>query len=542
MNKIIFLSLFLFTIISKAQNSCGTQCQWKFENNQITIFGSGEMNDYFTNAQPWFSVMGQVQTVVIEDEITSIGLYAFSGFTNLTTVIIGNNVTIIKLQAFSKCSKLSNLTFGTNVKTIESSAFHECTSLTKVVFPDNVKTIGDNAFWWCSGITSITFGKNLRTIGEYAFESCSSLKEVTFGNKLEFISKYAFYFCSKLETITIPASVRMIENYAFESCFKLTTIYFEGIEEPICDDKKTFEGDTTKRIIVPTLYEENDLCGETVEKSLDLILKNCGTLTKENGQQKVSCTCVGNATFTDKNETTCKCKDNYVLVNDNKCQLAFECFDLTIERGMENVTKCTCIDHAIFLDEKQNKCQCEKNYSLKNNKCELNEIQPDIPNDSSNSKPNQSNDPSDPQPPVEDKCQIQQDGKKVIISKCSKITQQQMKEYSSTTESIEIKEGIKIIGSRSFEEYTKLETVIIGKDIEQIEQKAFSKCRNIKEVKYYGDEVLCDENVFEKDIVRQIVVTAEYKTDKMCGIVVFKQYNGSLSLFILSVVLILLIL
>ena len=116
---------------------------------------------------------------------------------------------------------------------------------------------------------------------------------------------------------------------------------------------------------------------------------------EKNTNNTEKCDCIENAEFTDENENVCQCKENYILIKNEKCELLFECFDLTNEKGFENVTKCTCVEHAQFVDEKQNKCECEENYIIVNEKCELNET-------SNESNDNNSKNPSDD----ENKCNI----------------------------------------------------------------------------------------------------------------------------------------
>ena len=70
-----------------------------------------------------------VNTVIIPNNITSIGYYAFSECTSLINVTIPNNVTSISKYAFYKCSSLTNITIPDSVTSIGSYAFRECNCL-----------------------------------------------------------------------------------------------------------------------------------------------------------------------------------------------------------------------------------------------------------------------------------------------------------------------------------------------------------------------------------------------------------------------------
>ena len=202
-------------------------------------------------------------SVTIPDSVTSIGSYAFYGCTGLTSVIIPDSVTSIGEDAFSGCSGLTSITipfvgatkngtanthfgyiFGassynynddyvpTSLKeviitggtSIGGSAFRGCTGLTSITIPDSVTSIGDNAFAYCRGLTSVTIPNSVTSIGSSAFSDCSGLTSVTIGNGVTSIGGYAFRGCGGLTSVTIPDSVTSIGGFAFSGCSGLTEI------------------------------------------------------------------------------------------------------------------------------------------------------------------------------------------------------------------------------------------------------------------------------------------------------------------------------
>ena len=112
------------------------------------------------------------------NEVTSVGKYAFTFCFNLQTVTMAN-ATDINSNAFFSCINLISANFP-NVKTVYSSAFNN-SGLTSIAFNKLVK-LGSNSDY--SGIfentpmTSISIPPTIQTIGLYAF-SYSSIKTIT---------------------------------------------------------------------------------------------------------------------------------------------------------------------------------------------------------------------------------------------------------------------------------------------------------------------------------------------------------------------------
>ncbi len=190
--------------------------------------------------------------ITIPDTVTSIGRCAFNGCSGLTSVTFGENsqLTIIDEYAFSGCSSLESITIGNAVKSINESAFSGCANLTSVTFrensqltiididvfyncsslksiiiPDSVTYLGNyDVFRGCSSLESVTIGNSVRSIGTRVFYNCSSLTEIIIPDSVKAIGDYAFYNCSSLETVTIGNSATSIGSYTFQNCSKLTSI------------------------------------------------------------------------------------------------------------------------------------------------------------------------------------------------------------------------------------------------------------------------------------------------------------------------------
>ena len=200
---------------------------WELQNDTLTIAGTGAMPDFApSTVAPWHGY--SFKTAIIENGVTSIGIYAFYDCTALTSISIPNSVTSIGRSAFNGCSGLTSITIPNLVTTIGNGTFYGCSSLTSITIPNLVTTIEDGAFLNCSGLTTVNFNAvNCAYYADYSgpykpFYGCTALTTVNFGNEVKTIPDYAFYGCSGLTSVTIPNSVTSIRSFAFAGCSGLT--------------------------------------------------------------------------------------------------------------------------------------------------------------------------------------------------------------------------------------------------------------------------------------------------------------------------------
>ena len=138
--------------VQPASGTCGESLTWTLDSEgTLTISGTGPTRDYSVDEAP-FSDM-QIQNIVIENGVTSIGQGVFFGCQNLASVIIPNSVVKIDFGAFANCSSLTSVIIPDSVTSIGPAAFIGCKSLTSVVIPDSVTYIDNNAFGACNNLT-----------------------------------------------------------------------------------------------------------------------------------------------------------------------------------------------------------------------------------------------------------------------------------------------------------------------------------------------------------------------------------------------------
>ncbi|MBR3429188.1 MAG: leucine-rich repeat protein [Clostridia bacterium] len=204
----VFLALVIticsvVTVTAAESGTCGDTVNWSYTSGTLYISGSGRMDNFSSETVPWGSFKRDIKTVIISDNVTSIGNYAFYFANNLTDIRIPDSVEIIGNRAFYHCNKLRKISLN------------------------GVRTIGESAFGYCNSFTSITLPSGISTIPKECFIGCEGLNKVSIPTGVTAIGDSAFRFCNGLTTVYFPANIMSIGCNAFDST-SLSDVYFNG--------------------------------------------------------------------------------------------------------------------------------------------------------------------------------------------------------------------------------------------------------------------------------------------------------------------------
>ena len=168
---------------------------------------------------------GKFNRVVVGDDVTYIGKYAFAGCNAISEVVFGNSVESLGEAAFSGCSALVQVDMPASLTTIGASVFANCSLLSSVALSEAITTISASAFSGCTSLYDINIPDAVTTIRDKAF-SGAAIKNVVFGeaSELQSVGKEAFKGCVNLNNFVIPATVTTIDDGAFSGCKALDAV------------------------------------------------------------------------------------------------------------------------------------------------------------------------------------------------------------------------------------------------------------------------------------------------------------------------------
>lgn len=158
--------------------------------------------------------------LVIADNVTAIGDYAFSCCSAISGVVIPGNVRSIGRYAFDS-SGITTAAMINGVQTIKDHAFSFCNGLTSVSIPSSVTSIGDYAFEYCENLTALSLPETAVHIGEGAFQECVGLVD---SNGFLIINNVLHVYAGNATSVSIPYGVTQIATWAFQGKSNLQNI------------------------------------------------------------------------------------------------------------------------------------------------------------------------------------------------------------------------------------------------------------------------------------------------------------------------------
>lgn len=180
--------------------------------------------------------------LLLPEGVTSIGAYAFSGYTGITAITIPKSLKSIGQNAFQDCSSLKNVFItdlaawcGVDINGYDATPLSDGGSLylngeaiKDLVIPNSVTSISRYAFYGFTTLNSVTFHGRVTNIGACAFAHCIGITSVAIPDSVTSIGEYAFYNCYNLENIKMGSGITQIDQFAFDKCNAIKSFTYNG--------------------------------------------------------------------------------------------------------------------------------------------------------------------------------------------------------------------------------------------------------------------------------------------------------------------------
>ena len=185
----------------------------------------------------------KLNTVIFQNVAasTTLNTKAFFQARSLTTVILTNNIISMGPSCFDSCVNLVTINIPTNPSliTLERELFNNCVKLNSITtIPSNITTISNRAFY-NTGITTISIPSSVTSIVTTVFTHCNNLTSFTVSSSNPNYSSSNGVLYNKNGTILInypigntatsfeiPSAVTTLEISAFQGSPYLTSITF----------------------------------------------------------------------------------------------------------------------------------------------------------------------------------------------------------------------------------------------------------------------------------------------------------------------------
>ena len=162
--------------------------KWTLENRTLTITGTGEMKNWTSDSkEDWHDTQytNVIENVIIEEELTNIGSYAFSSCSSLKNINMPKGIIYIGPFAFYHCSSIKSIEIPETVRTINQATFNRCTRLENIRIPQSITSIEREAFAGCSKLKNVIIPEAVKEIGEQAFFRMRKPKQYNNSRKIK---------------------------------------------------------------------------------------------------------------------------------------------------------------------------------------------------------------------------------------------------------------------------------------------------------------------------------------------------------------------
>ena len=235
----------------------GTNCFYRDEDKMIHPNVTIEF--YYNKGVICANILdGQLMhNIIVDDQIFSIGDYAFANASNLTFVSLPDSISTFGSNVFKGNNRIKIIIRNYDGK-IDDEVYKEKLLTAIDLIVDNTE-IGDYAFYGSTGLKTLTIN-GASNVGDYAFSTCTGLQTVLVNDKCD-VGDYAFYKCTGLQKVTLKNESN-IGDYAFAECVNLNRVDIN--DSPVLGAYAFYNDNSmTTFTIQGEIYRINEHCFDT---------------------------------------------------------------------------------------------------------------------------------------------------------------------------------------------------------------------------------------------------------------------------------------
>ena len=177
------------------------------------------IGDVEYNEGAWVESYMNISTIVMSENLQTIGEGAFLGNNDLAAVYLPNTLTSVGGYVYAYCHGIKTYTLPDIFFEESTNGFRDCCGLNTIVIPNTVTSLASSLFRGCQYATSVEIPSSVQTIGDSCFGGCYRLSSITFNEGLITIGDCAFINCTSIRTLIFPDSLETIGVSAFGGAY-----------------------------------------------------------------------------------------------------------------------------------------------------------------------------------------------------------------------------------------------------------------------------------------------------------------------------------
>jgi hypothetical protein len=175
-------------------------------------------------------------TITIPDTVTSVGKSSFYGCKGLTELNLSNFTSIASgafsecgvrqlvipskysTLSWKNCDNLETVVLEEGITSVVKEMFSGCTKLRNITLPKEITTIAEKTFAYCKNLVDVSFLANVNVINAYAFSEAKFEEDLTIPASVTSIGQYSFngaYVSEGQGTLTVNKNVTSLSTNAF---------------------------------------------------------------------------------------------------------------------------------------------------------------------------------------------------------------------------------------------------------------------------------------------------------------------------------------